>query len=94
MKNVEKKFRKWSKEHCNFMTPDLLKVVVGHNYIIEVTKGNDFSNKTIFGVSLFKNNSSFSRYPEDDFSECVESLVEVNRKIVDFKGNLPLWVVV
>jgi hypothetical protein len=51
----KREFRKWQKEHPNFMTPTVLKVVpVGKQRGIELSQGEDFDHKAIYGVSLFK----------------------------------------
>jgi len=47
-----KKFRKWNKEHKNFMTPNILKVKQKENYFLELSEGTGFNNNKIFGVSL------------------------------------------
>ncbi len=52
-RSIKRLFRKWQKEHPNFVTPDIVTIKQKKNYIIELSRG-DFMNSTVFGVSLIK----------------------------------------
>ena len=52
---LKKDFRKWAKEHPNFMTPHIVKLYEKDNTIIEVSEGGGIQEgSTIFGVSIAK----------------------------------------
>jgi hypothetical protein len=51
-KDVLSGYRVWQKYHTNFMTPELLKVYKGDGFIVEVSGGDDFEHKPIYGVSI------------------------------------------
>jgi len=55
---LKMKFRRWAKTHPNFMTPDIEKLGVKGNEVIELSSGskmfsNDY-NERMFGVTLAK----------------------------------------
>lgn len=69
-------FRKWVKEHKNFMTPRILRVKQVKNYFIEFSEGEGFDNHNlIYGISIiqFKNNSFTTQHDLKLKSECFDS---------------------
>lgn len=51
---LKKDFRKWAKEHPNFMTPHIVKLYEKDDKIIEVSEGRGFDEKEMYGVSIAK----------------------------------------
>lgn len=49
---IKSKFRNWQKEHPNFMTPYIIKLIQKGNDFIEISEGTDFKNQKIYGVTL------------------------------------------
>ena len=55
--SIKTAFRKWQKEHPNFMTPEIVSLKqVGNFMVAEVSKGTGFEGKPIYGVTLFEYN--------------------------------------
>jgi len=48
---ITSEFRKWQKEHPNFMTPRIERLVVRGNKVIELSSGEDFEHKRMYGVT-------------------------------------------
>lgn len=81
MKTIIKDFRKWNKEHKNFMTPRILKVKQIKNYFIEFSEGEGFNNHNlIYGITIiqFKNNSFTTQHDLKQVSKCFE-----NKRLAD-----------
>ncbi len=55
---TEVAFRKWQKNHYNFVTPKLLRVRVCKDIVVELSEGTDMEHKPLFGVSLFRHLST------------------------------------
>ena len=49
--NLIRKFKKWNKEHKNFMTPDVISIKQKGNRIYELSEGTGFENEPIYGAS-------------------------------------------
>jgi len=47
-------YRRWAKEHPNFMTPHIVKLTSKGNTIVEISRGTDFNDKPIYGVTKVK----------------------------------------
>jgi hypothetical protein len=45
-------FRIWQKRHPNFMTPNVRKVRQDGNYFVELSEGEGFDHKPMYGVSV------------------------------------------
>ena len=56
MDNIKSSFRKWQKDHPNFMTPTIEELLAKDNHIVEVSSGTRLfqPNKLMFGVSPAK----------------------------------------
>lgn len=50
---IKKAFRKWQKQHPNFMTPRIVELLRKGNKIIEVSEGR-FLQDNLYGVSFFE----------------------------------------
>jgi hypothetical protein len=48
------RFRSWQKQHPNFITPHLIKTKRKDDEVIELSEGDDFENKSMYGVSVIK----------------------------------------
>jgi hypothetical protein len=51
-------FRRWQKNHPNFMTPEIIRLRARKNTIIETSKGRGFKGENIYGVSTIRRTSS------------------------------------
>ena len=49
--NLIPKFKKWNKNHKNFMTPDIISIKQKGNRIYELSEGTGFENEPIYGAS-------------------------------------------
>ncbi len=50
---TRKEYMKWQKQHPNFMTPNVEKVAIKGNTIIELSSGSGFlGNNKLYGVSV------------------------------------------
>lgn len=48
-------FRKWQKQHPNFMTPHIIHLAeIAGVFIVELSEGTDFNHNPIYGVTVFK----------------------------------------
>jgi hypothetical protein len=95
MKTTLIKFKGWQKQHPNFMTPNLEKVKLHKNTIIEVSSGRGFPSRTgkapnMYGVSVirrsgntFKNTMS-PRWNKMFYSKS-KAISHANRLMVQFK---------
>jgi len=54
MSQIKREFRKWAKEHPNFMTPTIVKLLEHKGFIIELSEGTDFKRNRIYGVTSLK----------------------------------------
>ena len=45
-------FRKWQRDHSNFITPHIKKLEQSGNYFIELSEGIGFEHKPLYGVSI------------------------------------------
>lgn len=44
-------FRRWARDHPNFMTPDIISVKKRGNRFIELSEGTDFDHNPMYGVT-------------------------------------------
>lgn len=51
---LKTKFRRWQKEHRNFVTPHIVKVIQHGRILIEISEGRSMDNKELYGVSPFE----------------------------------------
>lgn len=51
--SLVKEFRRWSKEHPNFITNRIVKILQKGDFIVEISEG-DFLGEKVYGVSRFK----------------------------------------
>jgi len=65
----------------NFMTPDLIGYCEIKNGAVEVSKGQGFTGKTIYGVTVVKD-----RKLDYDLSRCFHSLKEAENYIKGLKS--------
>ena len=74
-----KDFKKWQKEHPNFITPDIVKVKQNNNRVVELSKGYGIDNKELFGVSVIIWNETKGTYEtqyDSGLNKCFNSLKE------------------
>ena len=62
-------YKRWQKEHPNFITPHILSVKQRDDFFVELSEGTGMEHQPIFGVSILhsKGNGEFetlSRYEE------------------------------
>lgn len=50
-------YRKWAKDHPNFMTPHIVKLTSKNNTIVEISSGTDFNNRPVYGVTKVKHDN-------------------------------------
>ena len=89
---VDTKFyRKWAKDHPNFMTPEIksLREVAGV-YIIELSEGDDFDHKPLYGVTALKmEGSSFkSLWQVEGLNKCFSSLTDAKTHMDQVEDRL------
>ena len=66
-----KHFRRWQKDHYNFMTPQIVSLRDRGVYIIELSKGRGIRNDTIYGVTLVKmSGSTYESVRTEGINEC------------------------
>jgi hypothetical protein len=50
-------YKKWQKEHPNFMTPYVIQYVTKGNKVIELSEGVGFNNEAIYGITVLQKTS-------------------------------------
>lgn len=83
-------FRKWQRQHPNFMTPSVLHVKQVGNYFVELSKGRGFENDDIFGVTAigYKGNGEFTSQTGEDFNKAFQDLDEAQKHFNYVIGEL------
>lgn len=85
-----KYYRKWAKQHPNFITPHIISLRNVGTYVIELSEGTDFDRKPIYGVTTLKlSGSTFNNMPQIDglnkmFYSKTEALAWINNKSIPF----------
>ena len=51
--NMGRKFRAYQKDHYNFVTPDILKLLTHYNLVVEVSSGTPFMGQAVRGVTVY-----------------------------------------
>ena len=77
--SIRDEFRKWQREHPNFMTPTLQKFEVIDNHVVELSRGEGFDYEPLYGVSLL------SREGENNFSTYAGYTSGVSSAFRDYK---------
>ena len=54
MGNTLVRYKRWQKDHPNFITPDLIKAKEIGGNIVELSEGTDFDYNPMFGVSVIE----------------------------------------
>lgn len=87
---VKTTYRKWQKEHPNFMTPELVKYERKGNYIIELSEGEDFNHKPFYGVSIIKDkgNGEFETDHDSGLNQSFHSRAEAEAHFNTVKEKL------
>lgn len=85
-----KHYRKWAKQHPNFMTPHIVSLRNVGAYVIELSEGIDFDRKAIYGVTTLKLcGNTFDNMPQIDglnkmFYSKTEALGWINTVAIPF----------
>ena len=51
--NMKQVFEAWQKDHYNFMTPKIEKLLVHYNIVVEVSSGRPFIGQAVRGVTVY-----------------------------------------
>ena len=82
MKSLKSTYRKWQKDHPNFITPELIKIEqASDKIIIELSEGTDFNHKPMYGVTIaeYKGSGKFSTFEHSDESKPFYSRIEAEK---------------
>jgi len=101
-------FKKWQKDHPNFVTPTVKRVENVNSTFIELSEGKGFSNQTVYGVSAIKfKDGKFSTIQDEGKSffnlkeakEYMGMLKDKHQTVEEFNGhynhsvwNILLWI--
>jgi hypothetical protein len=86
-----KSYRKWQKEHPNFMTPYVIKTERKGDYIIEVSEGTGMNREPFYGVSIIKQDGekfNTQNHPYSEKSKSFYSKTEALSYAQKVKGEI------
>lgn len=87
MPSVAARFRQVYKGSKNFMTPEILEYGKTGPFLYEISKGEGFSHKTIYGLTILEDcpTKQIKTVRRPDLSSCYHSLSEVRDAITALK---------
>lgn len=78
--------REYGKNTTNFMTPEVLEYgMLGPNVAYEISKGTGFTNDTIYGLSIVKQNADGTTKRLTDMSGCEQSMGKVRQRMISLR---------
>jgi len=86
MKTFISDFRRWAREHPNFMTPHILKLSQRGNFIIELSEGSGFDHKPIYGVTVIEHINNDFKTDTREYGKMFFTMQEAEDYFITLKG--------
>jgi len=74
MTGLKQDFKEWQKEHPNFITPNVHKVVAINSFIVEISKGDKMDGTKMYGVGLWRPSSNGFEAVDYELNRAFDSL--------------------